>query len=146
MNTPPDIEDEVELPVCLSCLQPNTVEDHFCRKCGAPLDSYAATAPFESIFAQGHVFRGATEGKPRLIVVIGVWLIFLPALMISLLDIVLPLFHSESVVNGVFSVPIAGFCALMIILCTRRYFRSRPNRSVPPTPPAPSRVPPTDPW
>lgn len=144
MNTPPDTESKVEQPVCLSCLQPNAIEDHFCRKCGAPLDSYAATAPFEKIFAMGHSFRQATEGKPRLIVVIGVWLIFLPALMIYLLNLVLPLFRSESIVSGIFSLPIAGLCALMIILCTRRYLRSRPNPSVPPTPPAPPHVPSTD--
>lgn len=65
-------------PLCMSCLFPNHPADHFCAKCGAPLTSYAATAPFESAFAKGHAYRQATEKPRRLIVVLGMWMIFGP--------------------------------------------------------------------
>jgi hypothetical protein len=47
-------------------------------KCGAPLSSYAATGPFERLFAEGHVYRQAAERPRSLIVVFGIWIIFGP--------------------------------------------------------------------
>ena len=75
MNFIPPEENESE-QLCVNCLAPNETNAHFCEKCGAPLTSYAATGPFEHIFAEGHVYREAAE-KPRcFIVVLGIWLIF----------------------------------------------------------------------
>ncbi|MBI5385205.1 MAG: hypothetical protein HZA90_11035 [Verrucomicrobia bacterium] len=65
-----------EKQLCVSCMFPNEPSAHFCAKCGAPLSSYAATGPFESLFAEGHVYRQAAERPRSLIVVLGVWLIF----------------------------------------------------------------------
>jgi len=65
-----------EKQLCLSCLAPNESTAHFCGKCGAPLSSYAATGPFESLLAEGSVYRQAAEHLRRLVVVLGVWLIF----------------------------------------------------------------------
>jgi hypothetical protein len=59
-------------------MSPNEPAAHFCAKCGAPLSSYAATGPFESIFAEAHVYRSAAERPRNLVVVIGMWLIFGP--------------------------------------------------------------------
>jgi hypothetical protein len=69
---------EPETPLCLGCLTPYLPEAHFCAKCGAPLSSYAATGPFERLFAEGHVYRQAAEQPRRFVVVAGVWLIFGP--------------------------------------------------------------------
>jgi hypothetical protein len=68
--------DATEQELCVQCLQPNTPGAHFCQKCGAPLTAYAATGPFESLFAEGTACRRAAEQPQRLIVVVGVWLIF----------------------------------------------------------------------
>lgn len=51
----------VEREVCLSCLQSNTPGTHFCPHCGTPLTSYATTAPFESVFAEGDFWRKAVS-------------------------------------------------------------------------------------
>lgn len=50
-----------ELEMCISCLNPNAPGTHFCKHCGTPLTSYAATAPFESILAEGDMWRKATR-------------------------------------------------------------------------------------
>ncbi len=63
-------------PLCLGCLAPNHTTANFCAKCGAPMTSYAASGPFELLFAEGHVFRQAAEKPKNLVVVLGVWLIF----------------------------------------------------------------------
>jgi len=57
-------------------MAPNDPAAHFCTKCGAPLSSYASTGPFESLFAEGSVYRQAAEHPQKLIVVLGVWMIF----------------------------------------------------------------------
>src|SRR5687768_12207851 len=73
-NPNPDSSQETE--ICPQCMTENQPDSHFCAKCGAPLSSYAATGPFESLFAEGHVYRQAAERPRKLIVVLGVWLLF----------------------------------------------------------------------
>lgn len=76
-NPNPEADQETEAQeLCTQCMTNNRPDSHFCRKCGAPLSSYAATGPFESLFAEGHVYRKAAEQPQRLIVVLGMWAIF----------------------------------------------------------------------
>ena len=71
----PNSEPEAESEVCLQCHAAVRSGTHFCPGCGAPLDSYAWTAPFESAFAEGYFLRRAV-GQPRnMIVVTGVMVI-----------------------------------------------------------------------
>jgi hypothetical protein len=77
--------EQAELELCISCLQPNSPGTHFCRHCGTPLTSYAATGPFESIFAEGDFVRKATRkgrwsGFVRLMVLVFLVLMILGAL------------------------------------------------------------------
>ena len=65
-----------EQELCIECMAGNRPGSHFCCKCGAPLTSYAATGPFESLFAEGHIYRKATDRPHRFIIVLGIWLIF----------------------------------------------------------------------
>jgi len=74
-NPQPDSE-AAEKQLCMNCVSPNEPAAHFCVRCGAPLSSYAATGPFESLFAEGHVYRQAAERPRKLIVVLGICLIF----------------------------------------------------------------------
>jgi hypothetical protein len=62
--------------LCVTCVFPNEPGRNFCARCGAPITSYAATGPFESIFAEGHLYRQAAENPRRFIVVLGIWMIF----------------------------------------------------------------------
>ena len=65
-----------EKQLCTSCMTPNEPTVHFCIKCGVPLSSFATFAPFERLFAEGFIYRQAADNPRRLIVVLGVWLIF----------------------------------------------------------------------
>ena len=80
MESPEELS---EKELCLGCLFPNEAGANFCAKCGAPLTSYASTGPFESLFAEGHVYRQAVNQPRRLIVVLGVWVIFGSMLLAS---------------------------------------------------------------
>jgi predicted amidophosphoribosyltransferase len=61
LSPPSAVREEAgsERELCISCLQPNPPGTHFCRHCGTPLTAYAATAPFESVFAEGDFWRKA---------------------------------------------------------------------------------------
>ena len=100
-----------------NCMAPNEPSAHFCTKCGAPLSSYASTGPFESLFAEGAVYRQAA-GRPRkLIVVLGVWLIFIP-MMLSGLAILNAGFGFFGALGGVAIIAVSG---AMIWKTTRNY-------------------------
>jgi predicted amidophosphoribosyltransferase len=84
-------QDEVreDLEICISCLETNLPETAFCMHCGTPLTSYAATAPFESIFAEGDFWRKAVrqaEEKPaRRILIEGFLILMVLAFLLGLL-------------------------------------------------------------
>lgn len=73
--------------LCTSCAAPNEPSADFCVKCGAPISWYSKIGPFESIFAQGFILREAAWQPRRLIVVVGIWLIFLPQAFAGLVGI-----------------------------------------------------------
>jgi hypothetical protein len=78
-----------ESELCISCLKPNVPGTHFCRHCGTPLTSYAATAPFESIFAEGDMWRkAATRGrwaKPIRVLIIAFLVLMLLSVILGLM-------------------------------------------------------------
>ena len=109
-----------EKELCLNCMLPHEPGLHFCRDCGAPMTSYAATAPFESIFAEGHVYRQAAE-KPRgWIVIAGVWLLFGVAALTG--GTMLVAGGAESWLGMISGVFLSGISVAMIWKTTRNYF------------------------
>lgn len=78
---PPEGE---ERELCPNCLTGNVPGTNFCSECGGPLSAYAAIGPFERLFAEGHIYRKATQQPHRLIVVLGIWLIFGPMALIGM--------------------------------------------------------------
>jgi len=80
-----------ELVICISCLNTNSPGTPFCEHCGTPLTSYAATAPLESIFAEGDFWRKAVaqaKKNPWKQTAILLFLLFM--ILIILLGMVVP--------------------------------------------------------
>lgn len=112
-----------EKQLCVSCMFPNEPEAHFCAKCGAPLTSYAATGPFESLFAEGHVYRQAAERPRSFIVVLGIWIIFGA---LALTGIVLVAVGRNSGFGFVLvGALLLALSLVMIAKTTRNYFTGR---------------------
>ena len=86
-DVPPTEEerDSFENELCIHRVQPNAPLVKFCRHCRAPLHPLAAINPFERIYATGFIWRTAAQKPHRLIVVIGVYLYFLPTLLCNAL-------------------------------------------------------------
>jgi len=76
MNTESPNENRI---LCPSCGELCSEDAQFCPSCRSPISSYASTGPYESIFAEGAAYRAAFNSPTKLIVVIGVWLLFAPA-------------------------------------------------------------------
>lgn len=80
---PGDAEGESDAPesvLCPHCAATNLSAADFCHRCGAPLSVIATTDPLRSTISEGFLYREATQGTPKLIVVVGIWLIFLPGI------------------------------------------------------------------
>ena len=112
-----------EKQLCVNCMTPNEPAAHFCAKCGAPLTSYAATGPFESLFAEGHVYRQAAERPRSFVVVLGVWLIF--GAMASAGVILVVLSRDESFIFAVIGAFLLAISLVMIWKTTRNYFAKK---------------------
>ncbi len=69
---------------CVSCLAQNKQFDAFCHNCGSPIGAVAAIDPLQRIQTEGFFFRKMLEGRPKPIVLLGVWIIFLPLLLVSI--------------------------------------------------------------
>ena len=117
----PSQTDEKQL--CVGCLFPNDPEAHFCAECGAPLSSYAATGPFERIFAEGHVYRQAAERPRSLIVVLGIWIIFGPLALTGV--VLVAVGRGSGSAFFLVGALLLVFSFVMIAKTTRNYFTGR---------------------
>jgi hypothetical protein len=125
----PNVSDAEEMQLCISCTAPNNPSAHFCAKCGAPLTSYASTGPFESIFAEGSVYRSAVERPQKLVVVLGIWLLFGP---VTLGGVMIASFSDESFMIRVMGIGLAAISIAMLWKTTRNYLaRKKPDAMMP---------------
>jgi ribosomal protein L40E len=131
-----DAEDAAPLKteLCLHCVTPHDPTADFCRSCGAPLTSFAATLPFERTLAEGFAYRQAVEQPRKLIVVAGIWFIF--GLMgltgFSMLHLTLPelLLSREGSPLLLLGTTLGGLAmlavsAIIIIRCTMNFLRRK---------------------
>lgn len=72
-----------ETITCPSCMTLSSQAAEFCHKCGYPIGRVATLDPVQTIRAQGYLFRKATEGRPKPIVLLGMWICCLPCLVIG---------------------------------------------------------------
>lgn len=82
MSTPPESGPESEERViCPSCHALNAPLAGYCVSCHAPLNSTIMLDPMGQIEAEGFALREATVGRPKLIVVVGFWLLLFPLIV-----------------------------------------------------------------
>lgn len=74
--------------VCPHCLHLNEAQAAFCAKCGAPIGMVANVDPMQQIYSEGFGFRSAADGPPSRIVLIGVWIFFVPMVVTSFIGTV----------------------------------------------------------
>ena len=120
--------------LCPHCLQGNMEAADFCVKCGTPLTAHAEIDPMGRIFAQGDTYRKAVAGSSKLIVVLGMWLIFGVGLLA--LAVAMPSLSGSGAMAGVKEmVMLLIWCGMLagtaivsgaiLFRTTRNYFRLR---------------------
>ena len=116
--------------VCISCLTQNNASAGFCRKCGSPIGAVATLDPMQTIQAEGFLFRKALEGRPKPIVVAGVWIIFFPALVLGVGVAVHLIFNPRSFSDFVFFWAFVGlaYAAFVILYRVTRNYLTIPAR------------------
>ena len=83
MSTERDVHEPGEEGVlCPKCLLANSTVAAFCADCGAPIGMVSTIDPIQHIWAEGFAYRCAVDGPPKLIIVVGIWLIFGPTLLV----------------------------------------------------------------
>jgi ribosomal protein L40E len=130
----PDPSPFGETVVCTTCQTFNGLDVTFCRRCGAPIGFISTIGPLESVYAEGFAYRQAVQGRPKLIVVFGIWLIFFPCLLVSL-GLILTILNEgiRGIVGLLFFWLFVGFgviCAVMLYRVTRN-FLTKPKPAEP---------------
>jgi len=121
----PEIASGEEACICPFCLFPNLPDREWCKNCGTPFNT-SAMGPFESALAAGPMWRGVVRGRPRPIVLITIWIWFLPPFVFGVVAIFLGMI---AVLTGRFSeapLTLVGFfylviSASMLFRVTRNY-------------------------
>src|ERR1041384_2877636 len=67
--------------ICTACQTVNEQFESFCRQCGTPIGETATRDPLSKIQTEGFLFRKALDGPPKPIVLIGMWILFLPLIV-----------------------------------------------------------------
>lgn len=116
--------------ICPSCLAPNERFAQRCRSCGAPIGTTATLDPIQSISTQGFVFRKALEGRPKPIVLAGLWLMFFPVLLGSLYAATYLMLHRTSFAEFFFFWAFVGlaYVAFVVLYRVTRNYLMAPGK------------------
>ena len=80
----PELPISGESVVCPTCHALNVPDVAFCRRCGAPIGFISTIGPLETAYAEGFALRQAVQGRPKFVVVLGIWLLFFPVLVTTI--------------------------------------------------------------
>lgn len=69
--------------LCSSCGEPLSMADTYCPNCSAPTISAFNLDPMNVIESEGRLLSRAAEGRQKPIVLIGIWILFLPVFLVG---------------------------------------------------------------
>jgi hypothetical protein len=120
--------------LCPSCLTENNPNDNYCCKCNASIGQQSTIDPVLSAVAEGRAISEAIREPHKLIVVIGIWMLFGAELLAWAIifygTVITDLFNFGDfniipfILFAVFTFIYLYFC----ILTTRNYLRYKRNR------------------
>ena len=118
-----------ETVLCLACACENDANSAFCRYCNTWLALANNSDPLPQLVTEGDLYSKAVEGKPKLIVLIGIWVIFLMPLIfgaVSAFSIIAEGGGSgDTFIFYLFSIAISFFSFVMIYRVTKNYLKKR---------------------
>ena len=112
-------ETTAEPITCPSCQSVNEQFAAFCHKCRAPIGATATLDPMNVIQAEGHLFRRALEGRPKLVVLLGIWILFFPLLVVSVFSAANLIVNHHSRADFIFFWVFVGLSYLSLVVVYR---------------------------
>lgn len=109
---------------CASCQTVNDQGEVFCRECGAPIVSPPISNPEQLKEAEVSLPLKAREKRPKLVVVLGLWLLLFPTLILSAyvaLDIATSYRNRSSFIPFWLVVGLCLILAISLYRITRNY-------------------------
>ena len=121
------IDAERDIKPCMACFAPNDIDAEICVECGAQFGETNILQPLNVARAEGQVYQklAFSEKRPRLPVLIGVWVMFLPLMIISIGIVMAQILDLQGFRSFVFICIGGGFIYLSILMLwrvTKRYF------------------------
>lgn len=107
----------------------NEEEAAFCRQCGNPIGDTSSLDPLKRIQGQGWIYRRAAASPYRLLIVVGMWLIFLPMAFMAY-PFAFARSHDTGDLPGVVFGCLIGMIALAVLWkVTANYIRQRATQN-----------------
>ena len=119
---------------CPHCAEPIDRLDHFCPSCTNPVTAHASMDPLGQVYAVGRAYYHAVSGRTRLIIVLGMWLIFGPQIPLLLFgaytvvsDLVAPASRSQlgNALTFLLILALLALYAAILWQVTKHYQESR---------------------
>src|ERR1041385_4597992 len=103
--------------ICPNCAHLNEALSTFCIDCGAPIGRLAAVNPVEIPQTQGFIYRQVVDARPKLVVLLGSWLIFTGpiALCVGIVYTTAEDFSSGNIVLNVAKILVSGMYAVLFV-------------------------------
>jgi hypothetical protein len=126
-NDTPEIGDDRldGADLCIVCLEELYDGCMQCSKCAAPVIPEAAFTPWESIFAEGFIYRRAVEMPQSLTVVIGIGFLFSVNLLVGLSTLYGGISDSERLYQSLLGTFDVSVGAAAIWQCLKNYRNRR---------------------
>ena len=126
---------EAESIVCTNCLHGNDAFRDFCEDCGAPISVYSAYTPLGRIQTEGFAYRQATSNPSKLIVVFGMYLIFIPCIIACLVMIANTIATQKNYLMGAMFIGFNALSFVMLYKTTNSFIenKKKQNQSSEPT-------------
>lgn len=77
------LDNPTEDVFCPSCSSSIDQKYTFCPTCGAPMGPLTNLDPIQTIRAEGFLLQKATETRPKLIVLVGIWILNFPVMVVA---------------------------------------------------------------
>ncbi len=113
---------------CPNCMALNPPEAEFCQKCRCPIGGYVNIEPVKQIEATGFLYKRATHGPIKPIVVWGVWVFVGSGFLAGSVISVMALMTEDSRPAALYTVPVTALLGVLIYKVTRNYFRHKKHK------------------
>jgi hypothetical protein len=109
---------------CPSCMAPNRASESVCHECGNPLGTWTNLDPVQAIQTEGFLLHKSLKGRPKLIVLLGVWILHLPVLVVGIGAAIYMLFnlHGASELVFVLALGTLAYYAFIVLYRTTKNY------------------------